>query len=338
MRNFFWCLAFVFSTSLVQAQSLSSRASEFLESLGPDLRSRTVLKFEDPERYNFNFIPLERKGPTFHDFDDTQKQKALNLLRASLGVPGFRKATEIMELEKILIIIEKNSLKMPDGSPMRDPLNYHFLIFGSPSEDSIWGWRFEGHHVSLSFSTNKDEIVASTPSFMGSNPGVVPIAPSKGKEVLKLETALGFELVNSLSEKQLASAIISEESPREILTRNKREISPLSPTGIGFPELTSSQKELFMRLLEVYVSNYQLGFARTLRQKIEDAGHDNLSFAWAGSKARGAGHYYRIQGPMLLIEYANTQNDANHVHTIVRDLTNDFAEDILRRHYENEHK
>ena len=338
MRPFSFFLVFIIFSGLSYAQGLAGKANEFLESLGTGLRAEAMIGFDDAERYNFNFVPLERRGPTFKEFNDEQKNKAIALLRASLSESGFRKATDMMELEKVLIVIENNSLKMPDGSPMRDPLNYHFLIFGTPAESSIWGWRFEGHHVSLSFTANQDEIVASTPSFMGSNPGVVPINPNRGKEVLRLETALGFELVNSLSEKQLIQARISDKAPREILTGNKREISPLSPAGIGFSELTSPQKEQFMRLLEVYVSNYQLGFAKTLRRKIEDAGHDNLSFAWAGSMERGAGHYYRIQGPMLLIEYANTQNDANHVHTIVRDLTNDFAEDILRRHYETDHK
>jgi hypothetical protein len=158
------------------------------------------------------------------------------------------------------------------------------------------------------------------------------------KEVLKLESDLGFRLINSLDEDQLKVAIFSAKAPAEIITGNKRKAESLEQKGILYTALSDSQQKTFMELLNVYIDNYELGFAKTLRNKINDAGTANLTFAWAGSLKPGIGHYYRIQGPMLLIEYDNTQNNANHVHTVVRDLTNDFAEDILREHYEKEHK
>lgn len=317
-----------FGTCL-SAQDLSQQANEFLKTLSPELKSKTLFSREDSERYNMNFIPIDRKGPSFHDFTAKQKSAALELLKASLSKEGYRKTTDIIELENVLFAIEK--------SQRRDAKNYHFLIFGEPSEKSFWGWKFEGHHISLNFTSTNNQIVSSTPSFFGSNPAIVNTEGFEKKEVLKLETELGFQLVNSLTETQLKVARFSDSAPEEIITGNKRKVQSIEPKGIFYYKLTESQKEIFMKLLNVYVDNYQFGFAKTFRAKIEKSGYDNLSFAWAGSLKPGKGHYYRIQGPMLLIEYDNTQNNANHVHTVVRDLTNDFAEDILKEHYQKDH-
>jgi hypothetical protein len=131
--------------------------------------------------------------------------------------------------------------------------------------------------------------------------------------------------------------MISEKAPSEILTGNDRRAKPLEPAGLLFTSLNEGQKKAFMQLLDVYVKNYVFGFSSKLMEKIKKAGVENLSFAWAGSLTPGAGHYYRIQGPMLLIEYDNTQSNGNHVHSVVRDLTNDFAEDILKEHYKKDH-
>lgn len=320
----------------LKAQNLSEKANQFLGTLSPELKSQAQFEYQVDERLNMHFIPIIRKGPTFHDFNDKQKEAAIDLLRASLSAEGFRKTTEIMALEKVLLIIEDSKFQMQDGS-RRDPLNYHFCIFGDPSPKNLWGWRFEGHHISLNFTSSEGEIVASTPSFFGSNPGVVKIDIQRGKEVLKKETELGLHLVNSFSKDQLSKAIFSETAPREIITGTKVKVEGIDQKGISYSALSESQQNNFMNLLNVYIDNYQFGFANTLRAKIEKAGIENLSFAWAGGLERGIGHYYRIQGPMLLIEYDNIQNNANHVHSVVRDLTNDFAEDILKTHYANEH-
>jgi hypothetical protein len=238
-----------------------------------------------------------------------------------------------VELEKVLIIIEKQA---PDNH-YRDSGNYHFSIFGEPSKYKPWGWRFEGHHVSINFALNNDKIISSTPSFFGTNPGIVGIEEQRGKHVLKFESETALALINSLSEQQLKKARFSEEAPNEIITGKSRKVKTIEPTGISFKELSEKQRETFLQLLNVFVKNYELGFSKTLMDKISSAGIENLNFAWAGGLTWGLPHYYRIQGPMLLIEYDNIQNNANHVHTVVRDLTNDFAEDILQEHYLREH-
>lgn len=334
-------IAFIIILSFVigriEAQDLSEKATIFLNTLTPELTARTVFALSDSERFNMNYIPIQRRGPTFHDFNDKQKAAALELLKASLSKEGYHKTTEIMELEKVLIIIENNQQKMADGSPMRDPLNYHFCIFGKPSATGFWGWRFEGHHVSLNFTSTEGKIISSTPSFLGSNPGIVTIKEDRGKEVLKQETDLGFMLVNSLTEDQLKIARFADVAPGDIITGNKRKVEEMELRGISYSKLTDDQKKIFMKLLNVYIDNYTERFSKTFRDKINKAGIDNLYFGWAGSLKPGIGQYYRIQGPVLLIEYDNTQNNANHVHTVVRDLTSDYGEDLLREHYDHDH-
>jgi hypothetical protein len=319
------------------AQDIAGAANQFISTLTPALKSEAQFPIDDEERFNMNFVPTIRRGPTFRDFNAAQKTAALNLLRVSLSSSGYTKATEIMELEKILRVMEGEAT-LSDGSPRRDPLNYHFCIFGTPSSMSPWMWRFEGHHLSFNFACQNGKVVSSTPSFMGSNPAIVRNGDEKGKQVLKQEMALGFELVNLLTAKQLEKAKISDSAPAEIITGTSRKVAELTPKGISYALLDDQQRKTFDRLLKVYVDNYELGFSKTLMEKIKKSGIENLSFAWAGPLKPGEGEYYRIQGPMLLIEYDNTQNNGNHVHTVVRDLTNDFAEDILREHYKDHHK
>ncbi len=319
------------------AQHLSQKANDFLNALTPELKSQALFSLTDSERMNMNYVPIERKGPTFHDFNEKQKQAALNLLKASLSSQGYEKSREIMDLENILFMMENHTTKKPEGKSYRDPLNYHLCIFGNPSPDDFWGWRFEGHHISLNFTSTNGKIVSSTPSFFGSNPGIVQIDEDKGKEVLKSETDLGFKLINSLTSGQQKVAIISDVAPGDIITGNKRKVENIETNGIQYSSLNADQKKIFMTLLEVYINNYEMNFAKTFMDKIKKAGIDNLYFAWSGALKPGIGNYYRIYGPVLLIEYDNTQNHANHVHSVVRDLTNDYGEDILREHYKTDH-
>lgn len=316
-----------------QNTNIASKADEFLTLLDDTLNAKALYSFEDEERYNWHFVPRERNGLSFNDMNDKQRAAALALLKASLSEQGYQKASNIMALENILREVENR----PADDKYRDPLNYYITIFGNPDEKNIWGWRLEGHHISINFSSLDGQIVSSTPTFWGSNPAVVRSGRYTGRQILKQESDLGFTLVNSFDMKQMKIAVVSTKAPADIITGNQRTAQLEETRGLPFPDMTDQQKKLFMQLLNVYVKNYQLGFSRRLMEKIEKAGIDSLSFAWAGSLQPGAGHYYRIQGPMLLIEFDNTQNNANHIHTVVRDLTNDFAEDILKEHYEKEH-
>jgi Protein of unknown function (DUF3500) len=329
-------LLLVITSFLAHAQKkeVFQNTQTFMGTLSPELKARFQYPLDDAERFNWNFVPIKRNGLTFYDFTAKQRDAAMVLLKSSLSDQGYQKATGIVNLENILKVVETRGA----DDKYRDPMNYHFTVFGVPDAIKPWAWRFEGHHVSLNFTLLNGEIVASTPSFFGSNPGIVKEGESKGMEVLKQETDLGFGLVNSLSSAQRSTAVISETAPAEIISGNNRKAVPLTPTGIGYKDMNNDQQKMFLKLLDVYVKNYAFGFSSKLMDKIKKAGMDNLFFAWAGSLKPGTAHYYRIQGPMLLIEYDNTQNNANHVHTTVRDLNDDFAEDILREHYAKEHK
>jgi hypothetical protein len=316
-----------------QSPSIASKANEFLALLDEPQSARARYAFDDEERFNWHFVPRERNGISFNDLTEKQRQAALALLKTSLSEQGYQKANNIMALENILREVENRG----NDDTYRDPLNYYLTIFGNPDPANLWGWRLEGHHISINFSSANGEVVSSTPTFWGSNPAIVRSGRFAGRQILKQESDLGFTLVNSLDMNQLRTAVVADKAPAEIITGNQRRAELQEPKGLGFADMNEQQKKLFLQLLNVYIKNYQMGFSKRLMQKIEKAGIENLSFAWAGSLQPGAGHYYRIQGPMLLIEYDNTQNNANHVHTVVRDLTNDFAEDILREHYQKDH-
>ncbi len=331
---------FLFFVTIVPAigQNLTKKANIFLNSLSKELQAKARFSLENEERFNMNYVPIPRKGPTFHDFNAVQKAAAIDLLRSSLGNEGYRKTQEIMALEKVLRIIENDDNDtMPDGRPRRDPLNYHFCIFGNPSPDTPWGWRFEGHHISLNFTSTEGKISASTPTFFGTNPGIVTTTDQIGKEVLKEEARLGFQLINSMDAKQLKIALFSEEAPSDVQSRNQRKVTNLQPLGISYTALNEHQKQLLHQLLDVYLATFEPDFETRFRAKIKKEGFEKLAFAWAGSMEAGAGHYYRIQNPVVLIEYDNTQNNANHAHAVVRDLTNDYGEDVLKKHYELHH-
>lgn len=313
---------------------LVANANKVLALLDETLKAKVRYEYKGEERLNWHFVPRARNGVSFHDLNAPQKEAVMALVRASLSEQGYKKATGVLALEATLREVEGRSAQ----DTYRDPLKYYFTLFGTPAADKPWGWRLEGHHLSINFSSVDGLIAASTPSFMGANPAVVPRGNDKGKQLLKDETEMGFALVNSLSQNQLKAARFSETALPEIISGNDRKAKGLEPKGISYKSLNDEQKKVLMQLLDVYVKNYQLGFSAKLMEKIKKAGIENLHFAWAGSLKPGDGHYYRIQGPILLIEYDNTQNNANHVHSAVRDLTNDFAEDILREHYAKDHK
>jgi hypothetical protein len=333
MKRFVFGFVLILVSWSLSAQDVSIKAAAFFSTLDEKLKEKIQYPLNDNERFNWHFVPRRRNGVSFQSFTTAQRDAAMNLLRASLSEQGYDKTAGILALEKILQGIEGRE----ENDAYRDPRNYYFTIFGEPGDGKPWGWRLEGHHISLNFASANGKIVSSTPSFFGANPAVVPTGKDKGTQVLKLEAELGFSLINALTADQRKTALIAEGALPEIVSFNSRKAMDLEPHGIRFTSLNESQQKIFLQLLDVYVLNYELGFSSTLMSKIKAAGIDKLSFAWAGSLKPGAGHYYRIQGTMLLIEYDNTQGNANHVHSAVRDLTNDFAEDILREHYLKEH-
>jgi hypothetical protein len=312
-------------------QEMVRAAQAFLGTLPEEQRRTATYPFADEERFNWYFVPRDRKGLPLRDMTPDQRKAAMRLLQTALSEQGMGKAREIMELEVILKALEG----LPAENDRRHPEKYYFTVFGTPAEKETWGWRVEGHHLSLHFTAATGKVVAQTPAFLGANPAIVPTGPQQGKQILKQEADLGFALLGSFTPEQLQKVVIAETAPNEIVTGNSRKAMMQAPEGIHYAEMTPGQQQMLRQLLELYLGNYQVGLAADLRRKVEKAGMDQLHFAWAGHRTSESGkaHYYRIHSPVILIEYDNSQTNANHVHTVVRDLTNDFGEDALREHY-----
>ena len=301
-------------------------ANNFLAALTPEQRAKAVFDWQNEERFDWHFIPKPRKGLPFKEMTSAQRSLAQALLSSGLSQRGFAKAATIISLEQVLFDLD-------DNAPLRNAELYFVTIFGQPGKDA-WGWRVEGHHLSLNFAVASDHVLAVTPSFFGANPAQVQTGPRKGLRALAMEEDLARELVKSLDAEQGKIAIIATNAPRDIITSNARKAKSLEPLGISAAKLLPPQKELLMKLLQEYVLRYRNEIAELELKKIRAAGDEKIHFAWAGGLAPGQGHYYRIQGPTFLMEYDNTQNNANHIHTVWRDFENDFGEDLLRKHYE----
>lgn len=313
------------------SRDMTNSAIKFLGMLSEVQKAKAQFTFDNEERYNWKYIPIARKGIPLKELNAVQHQAGLDLLHTALSDSGFNKATSIMQLEKILKVIENRGV----DDDHRDPEKYFISIFGNPAGDSIWAWRFEGHHVAFNFSSKNNRLISATPGFLGSNPAIVLSGPEKGKQILKDESELGFALLHALDTKQMERALISVTAPAEILTGDSRKAMISDQKGIRYDELNREQQKLFMQLLAIYIHRYTRLFAMEMMHDIESAGLNNLRFAWAGDQQPGPGHphYYRIQGPTIIIEYDNMQNNANHIHTVIRDLKNDFGGDELLEHY-----
>jgi len=309
---------------------MAEAAGNFLAALSPDQKAKAVFEFKDDERVNWHFIPRARKGLPLRDMASEQRLLAHALLNAGLSDRGYFKAATIMSLEDILKNIEKGS------GPAREVDMYFVSIFGKPESHGHWGWRVEGHHLSLNF-TIAGEHVTATPSFLGSNPGEVLEGPRKGLRVLGVEEDLARKLVTSLSDAQKKTAIYTNKAPADIITAADRRARVLEPHGVALKDLNDDQQDLLWAVIREYVGRAQPEIAEERMEELKKAGGGKIHFAWAGSIEPRQGHYYRVQGPDFLLEYDNTQNNANHVHAVWRELKNDFGEDVLRKHYDESH-
>jgi hypothetical protein len=320
--------------------NMADAATRFLAALTPDQRSQASIVFESEERLRWHYIPTgqapaawPRQGVPLKAMNQEQKGLARELLKSGLSQKGYLTAAAIMDLETVLLAMETaQGVKVPEGRLGRDPELYFFSIFGEPSTGHTWGWRVEGHHVSLHFTLVNGTQIAASPSFFGTNPAEVRDGPQKGLRILgaREETARAF--LASLDEAQRKRVVIENVAPNDIVTSNKMAVSPLSPVGIEASALIPSQRDLLMKVIEVYVGAMAPEIAEERMEKLKKAGLDRIAFAWAGEMERGRKHYYRVQGPTFLIEYDNTQNDANHIHSVWRDFNGDFGMDVLREH------
>ncbi len=335
------CVALLgFAYHKVSTVSLMTQtANAFLQSLTSEQKAKAKLAFEGDERLFWHYIPTDdipkrfnkpRMGLILADMEPYQRHLATALLASGLSQSGFIKATQIMSLEDVLRIAEK------DTKGRRNPYKYHFSIFGEPSDQGTWGFRVEGHHVSVHFTVHKGHL-AGTPTFFGANPHEVRVGERSGLRVLGAEEDLGRTLVTALNADQRKTATVAAEAYKDILTEASRKASLAGqPNGLSASKMNASQRTALHNLIDEYVHNVPDPIAQSRADLVKKAGN-NLYFAWAGPIEKGKPHYYRVTGQGFLIEYDNTQNDANHSHTVWREPDADFGLDLLAEHYQRSH-
>ena len=304
---------------------MAESAYHFLRSLDADGQDQANLAFDDENRYDWHFIPRAREGIAYKSLTAAQSRLAHRLMSTALSQAGLSKALGVMYLDQILFEIE--------GRSMRDPELYYVTIFGDPSSGDNWGWRVEGHHLSVNLTIQDGEVISTSPTFMGANPARVRDGPHAGLQVLADEQDLARQLLHLFEDDRLKTVVYSDEAPRDIESRELRQADPGEPRGLAISDMTNAQADLLMQLIEEYAHRIRPELAELELAEVRRAGVEKIHFGWAGGAEPGEPHYYRIQGPTFLIEYDNRQNSANHIHSVWRDLSGDFGDDLLAQHY-----
>ena len=322
------------------ATDMVDAANRFIASLDDKAKKASLFTWDSKERERWNYLPDKfikpdgkRQGLPIKLMTAQQRILANGLLSAALSHRGYLEATTIMTLEQILFQME--------GRDIRNPELYYVCIFGEPSKAGNWGWRYEGHHLSLSFTLVNGRIFSVTPSFFGTNPAEVKEGAFKGLKVLADEENMARKLARSLSPPQREIGILSEKAPADVLTKWDSEVKRdtfFPPQGLPITKMNSRQKGWLAEIVEAYAAKHRPETVAQITEKNPLIDPKETYFAWAGSRSPGEGHYYRIQTPKFLFEYDCTQNGANHVHAVWRDFNGDFGRDILAQHHAQAHK
>jgi Protein of unknown function (DUF3500) len=311
--------------------TMAGLVAAFVDTLSEAQRRQASWPFDDSERANWHYVPRERAGVPIEQMGAASKVALHDLLRYALSETGYQKAVDVMSLEEPLGLIENHQRFY------RNPENYSVTIFGTPGR-LPWGWRIEGHHLSLNFTAVTEELFGVTPAFWGANPARVPDGyPMAGHRALGHETDLSYELIRSLGGAERERAIIANSSLGNIITEPGREDALRERQGLPLAAMAESGRNLALELLEVYAGNLRGELAAAEVARVREAGVDAIHFAWGGPLEEGHPNYWRLHGPITLIEYDNTQNNANHIHSVWHDLTNNWGRDLLREHYAHGH-
>ncbi len=347
------------------ADDMIEAASRLIDGLEPALAEVACRSFpDDEERRNWFYTPTDHGGLDLGRMSPTQHQLVHRLVATGLSVAGYVTAAAIMGLENILDRIEN----WPPGRTRerrRDPLLYYITVFGEPAASGAWAWRFGGHHISLHYLIVDGKVVASTPNFFGANPADSPLlGPHLHRPLAAIED-LGRELFRNLKDHRRHKALLSPSAPSDLISGNRPGIREgdrqllhpgsrenrsaiigastaeglalsFTPDGVGPADLDHGGIDMLRELIGCYLNRLPDTLADAQAALVEEEFAD-VRFAWAGGVERHQPHYYRIQGERLFIEYDNTQNGANHIHAVWRDLANDFGGDVLARHYAERH-
>ena len=318
--------------SAASTSAAVAAADRFLASLTDAQRSSATFAFDDAERTDWHYVPRGRAGLPLQSMDAQQREAAFAVVDSGLSARGASLARGVIELEGILGELEGGFLGVS-----RDPERYYLTVFGQAADAQPWGWRFEGHHLSVNVTELGPEGQVVAPLFIGANPARIPGGPKQGLRLLADEQDLAFALLDALDPAQRTRAVIAERTFGDIVTGADPAVQALAFAGLPASAMTAAQQQHLRRLLEVYAGRMADAAAARQLQRIDAAGFGELHFAWAGAQRPDGPHYYRIHGPTVLVEYDNSQDDANHIHTVWRDLENDFGGDLLRRHHARSH-
>ena len=302
---------------------MTAAAQKFLAALDPAQRSRTVFSLTAPEREKWFFVPIKRDGLTLKDMTPAQQDLARALLRSALSQRGSTRAETIITLENVLREMEKDPVR-------RDPTMYYVTIFGDPSASAPWGWRFEGHHLSMNVTVEDGQIISATPIFFGANPGEVRQGPRQGLRALADIEDSALRVFQALNPEQAKKAVVAEKAPADIRAANAPQAPTEAAVGITYGELNDDQKKMMQGLVGSFAHDMPDEVAKAWHEEIMAAGVDKVHFAWMGPADRTQPHAFRVQGPTFLIEFNNTQNNANHVHTAWRSMLGDFGTKIAK--------
>lgn len=320
----FLLLLFI-SSSYSQNSKTEKIANQFIASLSDSQKEKAIVNFEDESRTKWHFFPstmYSREGIPLKELDDDQKDLLQKLLKTYLNTNGYKKTNEAIEAEGILNDLENNP-------SMRDTGLYYVTFYGEPNIEKPWGWGFEGHHLSLNFTIDGSDI-SYVPMFHGASPAIY-----KDKRFLKNEEDIALKLVNLLDKDQRVKAILSDEALDDIVSGNKTEIIPLKTEGLSASEMNDAQRKILFRLIRQYISSMPEPLANARMKSIEVEEIEDIHFSWAGKTELKAPHYYKVQGKSFLIELDNTQNNANHIHSVWRNFDGDFGRDLIKEHYRN---
>jgi hypothetical protein len=310
---------------------MAEAAASFLALLDPGQRRVAGQPFDDRARRDWHYVPRTRPGLSFRDMAATQQKAVYALVATGLSQPALAATTTIIGLEDVLDEIEGRARH-------RHRADYSTTVFGHPDTDARWGWRFEGHHVSINVTVVDGE-VAATPLFLGANPAEV-VHPTTGHAVtrpLAAEQDLALELLGRLSDEQRDEAMLGDVAPDDILTKAAPRLDELPVVaGLRLAKLSGSTESLAEALVGLYLDRLPPPIAEKRWARLRPHFGD-VRFAFAGEPAHRRPHYYRLTGPALFVEYDNTQNGANHIHSVLRDPDGDFGEDLLRAHRKLDH-
>jgi Protein of unknown function (DUF3500) len=313
------------------AQAMGQAAQAWWGLLGPQAQARARLAWTDPHRNAWHYVPRSRPGVALREMTSAQAAAAWDLCATLLSARG-------LEQVRGQLLLERTLGELTQQISFRDPGNYALVLFGDPAGPAPWCWRFEGHHLSLTTVVAPGHGVAVTPVFFGANPAKVPARHAHaGFRLLGAEEDQAFALIRSLDAEARAKAVIADRSLGDIVAGPGRELSLARFEGIALSALSDGQRDGVLRILELYAGTLREEIARPALARLREAGLETLHFAWAGSPERGRPHYFRVHGPTVLVEYDNTQNGANHVHSLWIDPQSAFGRDLLRAHYQGAH-